>query len=155
MSAPVGAVLATSSKAIGAARAYRKVLGGTQRQAGIMAAAGLEALQTMSARLTDDHAQARALSDGLNAIGAPLAASTPDHAPTRFDMIEPLAHRVHALGWHLQLHWTAAQIAEHRALLDRLPTAFVFDHFARLPMADALTHPACALVTQWLQSGRA
>lgn len=78
LSAPVGAVLAASGKAIGVARAYRKVLGGTQRQAGIMAAAGLEALLTMSARMTDDHAQARALSDRLNAIGAPLAASTPD-----------------------------------------------------------------------------
>jgi predicted TIM-barrel fold metal-dependent hydrolase len=80
---------------------------------------------------------------------------TPDHAPTRFDMVEALAHRVHALGWHLQLHWTAAQIVEHRTLLDRLPTAFVFDHFARLPLRDALAHPACDLVTEWLRAGRA
>lgn len=78
LSAPVGAVLAASREAIGIARAYRKVLGGTQRQAGIMAAAGLEALQTMSARMVDDHAQARALSERLNAIGAPLAARTPE-----------------------------------------------------------------------------
>ncbi|MFT4065192.1 amidohydrolase family protein [Paraburkholderia sp.] len=80
---------------------------------------------------------------------------TPDHAPTRFDMIEPLAQRIRGLGWHLQLHWTAAQIVEHRALVERLPVQFVFDHFARLPLPDALTHPACALVTGWLREGRA
>jgi threonine aldolase len=78
LSAPVGAVLAASDKAIAVARSYRKVLGGTQRQAGIMAAAGLEALHTMSARLSEDHVKARALSESLNAIGAPLAANAPD-----------------------------------------------------------------------------
>lgn len=77
LSAPVGAVLAASGEAIRIARGYRKVLGGTQRQAGIMAAAGLEALQSMSARLVDDHAKARRLSERLNTIGAPLQASRP------------------------------------------------------------------------------
>ncbi|APA89667.1 low specificity L-threonine aldolase (plasmid) [Paraburkholderia sprentiae WSM5005] len=72
LSAPVGAVLAASDAAIARARAYRKMLGGTQRQAGIMAAAGLEALRTMSKRLADDHAKARVLSTRLNALGAPL-----------------------------------------------------------------------------------
>lgn len=77
LSAPVGAVLAASDVVIARARAYRKVLGGTQRQAGIMAAAGLEALQTMSKRLRDDHAKARALSRRLNDLGAPFAAGEP------------------------------------------------------------------------------
>lgn len=77
LSAPMGAVLAASRSTIGLARGYRKVLGGTQRQTGIVAAAGLEALQTMSARLVDDHAKARLLSERLNAIGAPLQASRP------------------------------------------------------------------------------
>lgn len=80
---------------------------------------------------------------------------TPEHAPTDFDMVETLAHRVHELGWHLQLHWTAEQIVQHSAMLDRVPTAFVFDHFARLPLQDALAHHACRLVEQWLAGGRA
>jgi threonine aldolase len=53
------------------------VLGGRQRQAGIVAAAGLEALQTMSARLNDDHTRARTLSERLNALGMPLVANEP------------------------------------------------------------------------------
>lgn len=77
LSAPVGAVLAASGPAIATARAYRKMLGGTQRQAGIMAAAGLEGLQTMSKRLADDHARARTLSERLSQIGAPLVAGEP------------------------------------------------------------------------------
>ncbi len=77
LSAPVGAVLAASRGAIATARAYRKVLGGTQRQAGIVAAAGLEALQTMSARLTEDHTRARRLSERLNILGGTLRANEP------------------------------------------------------------------------------
>jgi len=77
LSAPVGAVLAASRSVIATARSYRKMLGGTQRQAGIVAAAGLEALQTMSARLTEDHARARKLSGSLNGLGASLQASEP------------------------------------------------------------------------------
>lgn len=79
---------------------------------------------------------------------------TPDHAPTRFDMIEPLAHRIRRLGWHLQLHWTAGQIVEHRELIERLPVQCVFDHFARLPQPDAFRHPARPLVAKWLREGR-
>lgn len=77
LSGPVGAVLAASKAAISVARVYRKTLGGTQRQAGIMAAAGLEAVSTMSQRLTDDHAKARALSVRLNSLAGPLSANTP------------------------------------------------------------------------------
>lgn len=77
------------------------------------------------------------------------------NAPTGFEMVEPLARRIHELGWHIELHWTADQIVEHRALLERVPTSFVFDHFARIPPGSGLLHPACALVTAWLRSGRA
>jgi predicted TIM-barrel fold metal-dependent hydrolase len=80
---------------------------------------------------------------------------TQDNAPTTFGMVEPLAHRVHELGWHLQLHWTADQIVEHAALLRRLPCPLVFDHLARLPMPAGIGHPAFAFVRGLLQEGRA
>ncbi len=65
LGAPVGSVLVGSRAAIDRARRWRKVLGGGMRQAGLMAAAGLYALQNNVARLADDHANARALADAL------------------------------------------------------------------------------------------
>ncbi|MCH3772621.1 beta-eliminating lyase-related protein, partial [Campylobacter coli] len=59
------------------ARVLRRMLGGTQRQAGIMAAAGLEGVQTMGDRLVEDHARARRLSDGLNRLDPVLSATVP------------------------------------------------------------------------------
>jgi threonine aldolase len=61
--APVGSVLAGSALLMSAARVERKRLGGTMRQAGILAAAGLVALDTMVQRLGDDHARARRLAE--------------------------------------------------------------------------------------------
>jgi threonine aldolase len=78
LSAPLGAVLAGSAAMIAAARTFRKMLGGTQRQAGIVAAAGLEGLQAMSDRLGEDHLRARRLSERLNTLGAGIiSASVP------------------------------------------------------------------------------
>lgn len=61
LSAPAGAVLVGPSETLSRARQWRKMLGGTQRQTGILAAAGLEAITTMSARLAEDHATAHRL----------------------------------------------------------------------------------------------
>ena len=80
---------------------------------------------------------------------------TPANAATDFSMVEPLANRVHALGWHVQLHWSAEQVAEHASLLARLPGALVFDHLGRLPANDPLAHPAFGVVSRLLDSGRA
>lgn len=77
LSAPVGAVLAGPTAVIDKSRTLRRMLGGTQRQLGIMAAAGLEAVETMGARLAEDHRRARLLSDGLNALAIKLSASVP------------------------------------------------------------------------------
>jgi len=79
---------------------------------------------------------------------------TPQQAVTSFDMVEPLARRVWPLGWHLQLHWTPAQIVEHAALLRRLPTTLVFDHLARLG-SEGVDHPAFAIVAGLIEAGRA
>ena len=79
---------------------------------------------------------------------------TLDNAPTSFDMVEPLAERIAALGWHVQLHWTADQIAAHAPLLLRLPCPIVLDHLARLPHPAPLQHPAVKLIDQLLDAGR-
>jgi threonine aldolase len=63
--APVGSILAASRERIEEARGARKLLGGGMRQAGILAAAGLVALDTLVARLADDHANARLLAEAL------------------------------------------------------------------------------------------
>jgi len=66
--APVGSLLCGSSQFITRARKIRKHLGGGMRQAGILAAAGIVALETMTARLAEDHARARRLAEGLSAL---------------------------------------------------------------------------------------
>lgn len=65
LAAPVGSVLVGSKDFIKEAHRYRKLLGGGMRQAGVLAAAGIVAVEQMSARLADDHATARTLAEGL------------------------------------------------------------------------------------------
>ncbi|MBS3949287.1 MAG: low-specificity L-threonine aldolase [Peptococcaceae bacterium] len=66
---PVGSVLVGSKSFIAKARKYRKMVGGGMRQAGIIAAAGLLALETGVERLQDDHKNARRLAEGLAKLG--------------------------------------------------------------------------------------
>ncbi len=63
--APVGSLLLGSKPLIERARRVRKQLGGGMRQAGVLAAAGLVAIETMLARLAEDHENARLLADAL------------------------------------------------------------------------------------------
>jgi threonine aldolase len=63
--APVGSMLVGSEELMAQARIYRKALGGGMRQAGVLAAAGLIALEEMPRRLHDDHANARLLAEAL------------------------------------------------------------------------------------------
>ncbi|HKU19410.1 MAG TPA: GntG family PLP-dependent aldolase [Terriglobales bacterium] len=65
LGAPVGSLLVGSRAFIDQARVYRKSLGGGMRQAGVLAAAGLIALEKMPARLAEDHANAKFLAAGL------------------------------------------------------------------------------------------
>ncbi len=65
LGAPMGSVLVGSQESIDRARKWRKMVGGGFRQIGIMAAAGLVALETMVDRLAEDHRLARKLADGL------------------------------------------------------------------------------------------
>jgi threonine aldolase len=68
LGAPVGSVIAGTKEFIGRARHYRKIFGGGMRQAGILAAAGLYALEHNVDRLSEDHEKARILADTLAGI---------------------------------------------------------------------------------------
>jgi len=62
---PAGSLFCGSRESVEQARRWRKRLGGAMRQTGVLAAAGLVALDTMVDRLADDHANARTLAEGL------------------------------------------------------------------------------------------
>lgn len=68
LGAPVGSLLAGSQRFIESARKYRKLLGGGMRQVGVLAAAGIVALETMIERLQEDHDNARRLSEAVAEI---------------------------------------------------------------------------------------
>ena len=68
LGAPVGSMLVGSTQLMDQGRIYRKALGGGMRQAGVLAAAGLIALEQMPARLHEDHANARLLAEALATI---------------------------------------------------------------------------------------
>jgi threonine aldolase len=68
LSAPVGSLLCGPKEFIAEARRIRKMVGGGMRQAGVLAAAGIVALETMIDRLADDHANAKRLAEGLAEI---------------------------------------------------------------------------------------
>lgn len=85
LGAPVGSVLVSSAENIARARIQRKRLGGGWRQAGILAAAGLYALDHNIDRLADDHAAARALAEAVAEV-APEAV-VPDDVETNIVVI--------------------------------------------------------------------
>ncbi len=66
---PIGSVVVGSHEFIRRARKIRKVLGGGMRQAGIIAAAGIVALEKMIDRLEDDHMNAKLLAQGISKVG--------------------------------------------------------------------------------------
>ena len=68
LSAPAGSLLCGSKNFIYRDRRNRKALGGGMRQAGILAAAGIVALEKMTERIADDHQNARALAEGISDI---------------------------------------------------------------------------------------
>ena len=86
LSAPFGSVLCGSAEFIEKARAYRRMVGGGLRQAGVMAAAGLVALERMVDRLADDHRRAKRIAEGLHAIDPRL--TDPRLVDTNIVMIE-------------------------------------------------------------------
>jgi threonine aldolase len=82
---PLGAVLAGSRERMAKARRFKHLFGGAMRQAGIVAAAGVYALDNHVERLADDHANARRLGEGLAEAGLPVDL---DQVETNFVLVD-------------------------------------------------------------------
>lgn len=90
LGAPVGSLVAGSQRFVERAHRYRKMLGGGMRQAGILAAAGLFALEHNVARLAEDHRRARAFAQGLSDIpGIAVDARTVETNIVIFEVTAP------------------------------------------------------------------
>ncbi|GLR88752.1 amidohydrolase family protein [Bradyrhizobium iriomotense] len=74
---------------------------------------------------------------------------------TTVEMIEPLAARIAAFGWHVQIHMSADAIIANGAIFERLPVSVVFDHLGRIPQPQGKNHPAFALISRLLAEGKA
>ena len=74
---------------------------------------------------------------------------------TTLDMVEPLAKRVHNLGWHVQIHMLGDQIVQNQDLLSRLPAPMVFDHLGRVPQPMGVDHPSFGVILGLIDKGRA
>ena len=101
--APVGSVLAGPAAVIAGARAERSRLGGAMRQAGVIAAAGLVALETMVDRLAEDHDRARRLAAAVAARWAGF-----DPVPVRTNIVVFHHPDPAALLAHLESHGVLA-----------------------------------------------
>jgi threonine aldolase len=87
--APVGSILCGSREFIKTARRVRKHVGGGMRQAGVIAAAGIIALQKMTIRLGEDHARARELAEALSDIpGIRLDGGSPATNMIYFNLVD-------------------------------------------------------------------
>jgi predicted TIM-barrel fold metal-dependent hydrolase len=74
---------------------------------------------------------------------------------TTVEMIEPLARRVAAFGWHVQVHMPADAIVANAAILEHLVVPVVFDHLGRIPQPEGKNHPAFAVIMRMLGDGKA
>jgi len=86
LGAPAGSVIVGDRDFIRRAHRARKMLGGGMRQSGVLAAAGIVALETMIDRLADDHARARRLAEGLSRI--PGIELNPAHPATNMVFVD-------------------------------------------------------------------
>ena len=100
LSCPIGSLVCGTQETVGKVRHWRKMLGGTMRQVGVVAAAGIVALETMVDRLAEDHANARRLAEGLSLI--PGISIDPDSLPTNLVFFEVTEDDHEALSRRLE-----------------------------------------------------
>lgn len=124
--APVGSVLCGSEPFIKQARRIRKQLGGGMRQAGVLAAAGILALETMVERLGEDHVRARKLAAGLkDTPGLALDPGTPYTNMVFMNLAESIPLTAAQIGQRLADRGVLAGIAGKRRF--RLVTHYWID----------------------------
>jgi threonine aldolase len=115
LGAPAGSVLLGPRELIQGARRWRKALGGGLRQAGILAAAGLYALEHNVERLADDHANAAHFAAGLGALGLKV-----DPPQTNIFYLEIEPQHVAPLTTHLLQRGIRASIDVHTRIVTHL-----------------------------------
>ena len=115
LGAPAGSVLLGTKEFIAAARRWRKALGGGMRQAGILAAAGLYALEHHVQRLAEDHDNAERLAAGLRAMGLPA-----EQPQTNMVFVDIPETQVTSLAEHLAQRGILASIAPRTRLVAHL-----------------------------------
>jgi threonine aldolase len=112
---PAGTVLVGRKDLIGKARRIRKMLGGAMRQVGILAAAGIYALEHHVDRLADDHANAQQLAKGLAALGLKV-----DPVQTNMVFVAIPKEAVTALKRHLEANGVVALAGPRMRLVTHL-----------------------------------
>ncbi len=115
LGAPAGSVLVGSREVIDRARRWRKVLGGGMRQAGVLAAAGLYALEHNVRQLTQDHANAAYLGEGLRAMGLRVEPSQ-----TNILYVDIPAAQTAGLSGHLEERGILATVRARTRLVTHL-----------------------------------
>ena len=123
---PLGALLAASASLIERARREKHLFGGAMRQAGIVAAAGVYALDHHVERLADDHARARRLAEELHASGIPVDLDQVetnfvqiDLAPLGLERADALARlRDAGVGLSATIHPTVIRAVTHLGISD-------------------------------------
>ncbi len=119
------------------------------KQLGIENARGIGVLKPT---VTD--AELKSLNDG-GIRGIRFTVGNPETAVVSIDMIEPLAKRIAAYGWHVQLNMEARQIIDNADMLKRLPTTIVFDHMGKPPQPAGVNHQSHKVIRSLLDQGRA
>jgi threonine aldolase len=115
LGAPVGTVLVGRRDALDRARRLRKLLGGGMRQAGVLAAAGLYALEHNVERLAEDHENAAQLASGLEALGLEV-----EPVQTNMVFVRVPEDRLDALEQHLAANEIKARVAPRMRLVTHL-----------------------------------
>jgi D-galactarolactone isomerase len=97
-------------------------------------------------------AELKRLTDG--GVRGVRFSQNPPTVTSTFDMIEPLAKRVMAFGWHVQIYMPADRIAAAEDLWNRLPNTLVFDHLGHLPEPQGIAHPAYGVIRRLIDKGK-
>jgi threonine aldolase len=147
LSAPVGSLLCGTADFIKQARKWRKMLGGGMRQAGVLAAAGIVALETMIDRLKEDHDDARRLAEGLAHIKG--ISISQKNVPTNIVMFD-LASDISPIEFVSSLKAHGVKVSSRGANLFRAVTHRMLN---ATDIDDALNHIelACSRISHQAQ----